>query len=76
MEKILIVEDDNKLRNFFKMFFERHKDTFEVIFAVDGEDAIEVLNQKYISLVVGPNREVRPQNQPRWEVSRNRQSHR
>jgi CheY-like chemotaxis protein len=34
------------------MYFEKHKDTFEVIFAGDGEEAIEVLNQKYISLVI------------------------
>jgi len=52
MEKVLIAEDDTKLRNFFRMYFERHKDTFEVIYAADGEEAIEVLNQKYISLVV------------------------
>jgi CheY-like chemotaxis protein len=52
MEKILIAEDDTKLRNFFRMYFEKHKDTFEVIFAGDGEEAIEVLNQKYISLVI------------------------
>jgi len=52
MEKILIAEDDIKLRNFFRMYFERHKDTFEVIFASDGEEALEILNQKYISLVI------------------------
>lgn len=52
MEKILIAEDDAKLRNFFRMYFEKHKDTFEVIFASDGEEAIEILNQKYISLVI------------------------
>ncbi|MEW6671286.1 MAG: response regulator [Thermodesulfobacteriota bacterium] len=52
MEKILIAEDDTKLRNFFRMYFEKHKDTFEVIFAGDGEEAIEVLKQKYISLVI------------------------
>lgn len=52
MEKILIAEDDAKLRNFLKMYFEKHKDTFEAIFAGDGEEAIEVLNQKYISLVI------------------------
>ena len=52
MEKILIAEDDTKLRNFFRMYFEKHKDTFEVIFAGDGEEAIEILNQKYISLVI------------------------
>jgi len=52
MEKVLIVEDDTKLRNFFRMYFERHKDTFEVLYASDGEEAIEVLKQKYISLVV------------------------
>lgn len=52
MEKILIAEDDAKLRNFFKIYFEKHKDTFEILFAGDGEEAIEVLNQKYISLVI------------------------
>ena len=52
MEKILIAEDDTKLRNFFRMYFEKYKETFEVIFAGDGEEAIEILNQKYISLVI------------------------
>jgi CheY-like chemotaxis protein len=34
------------------MYFEKHKESFEVIFAGDGEEAIEILNQKYISLVI------------------------
>ena len=50
MEKILIAEDDSKLQSFFKMYFEKHKDQFEVICAGDGEEAIDVLKQKYISL--------------------------
>jgi len=52
MEKILIAEDDTKIRNFFRMYFEKYKESFEVIFAGDGEEAIEILNQKYISLVI------------------------
>ena len=52
MEKILIAEDDTKLRNFFKMYFEKYKDSFEALFVENGEEAIELLNQKYISLVV------------------------
>ena len=34
------------------MYFEKHKDKFEVIYASDGEEAIDVLKQKYISLVI------------------------
>lgn len=52
MEKILIAEDDTKLRNFFRLYFEKYKESFEVIFAGDGEEAIEILNQKYIALVI------------------------
>jgi len=52
MEKILIADDDVTLRNFFKMYFEKNKDAFDVVFAGDGEEAIEVLNQKHISLVI------------------------
>jgi len=52
MEKILIAEDDSKLQNFYKMYFDKHKDSFEVIFAYNGEEAIEILNHKYISLVI------------------------
>ena len=52
MEKILIAEDDTKLQNFYKMYFDRHKESFEVKFAYNGEEAIEILNHKYISLVI------------------------
>ena len=52
MEKILIAEDDAKLQSFFRMYFEKHKDKFEVIYASDGEEAIDVIKQKYISLVI------------------------
>ena len=52
MEKILIAEDNPKLQNFYQRYFDKHKDSFEVISAYNGEEAIEVLNQKYISLVV------------------------
>jgi CheY-like chemotaxis protein len=52
MEKILIAEDDSKLQNFYKLYFDKHKESFEVIFAYNGEEAIEILNHKYISLVV------------------------
>jgi len=52
MEKILIAEDDSKLQSFFRMYFEKYKDEFEVIYAGDGEEAIEILKQKYISLMV------------------------
>jgi len=52
MDRILLVEDDAKLRSFLRMYLEKQKDTFEVVFAADGEEAIGVLNQKYISLVI------------------------
>lgn len=52
MEKILIAEDDVKLQSFFRMYFEKHKDRFEVIYANNGLEAIDVLNEKYVSLVI------------------------
>jgi len=52
MEKILIAEDDAKLKSFFKMYFKKHQEQFEVIYAGNGKEAIEILKQKYISLVI------------------------
>jgi CheY-like chemotaxis protein len=52
MEKVLIAEDDLKLQSFLQIRLQKHKDIFEVIFANDGEEAINILKQKYISLVV------------------------
>jgi len=52
MEKVLIAEDDLKLQNFLRIRWEKFKDTFEAIFVNNGEEAINVLKQKYISLVI------------------------
>lgn len=52
MEKVLIAEDDLKLQKFLQIQLQRYKDKFESIFVNNGEEAIKVLKQKYISLMV------------------------
>jgi len=52
MDKILIVDDDRILRTFIRKRLQKYNDRFEIILANDGEEAIEVLKQKYISLLV------------------------
>ncbi|MFC1516718.1 response regulator, partial [Thermodesulfobacteriota bacterium] len=52
MEKVLIAEDDLKLQKFLEIQMKKYKDQFEVLFANNGEEAIEILKQKYISLLV------------------------
>jgi len=52
MEKILVAEDDLKLQNFIQIRWKKYKDIFEAVFVSNGEEAINVLKQKYISLVV------------------------
>ena len=52
MEKVLIAEDDPKLQKFLQIQLKKHKDQFEVLFASNGEEAIKILKQKYISLLV------------------------
>jgi CheY-like chemotaxis protein len=52
LEKVLIAEDDTVLRNFLYNRLKQHEDKFEVILASNGEEAIRVLEKKYISLLV------------------------
>ncbi len=52
MDKILIVEDDLKLQKFLQTQLQKQKEEFEIITANNGEEAIKVLEQKYISLLV------------------------
>ncbi len=52
MDKVLIAEDDLKLQRFLHGRLEKYKDKFEVICADNGEEAIKILKQKYISLLV------------------------
>lgn len=52
MEKVLIAEDDLKLQKFLDIQMRKYKDQFEVLFASNGEEAIKILKQKYISLLV------------------------
>jgi len=52
MDKVLIVEDDLKLQKFLRTRLQKHKEEFEIILAYNGEEAIKVLEQKYISLLV------------------------
>jgi CheY-like chemotaxis protein len=52
MEKILIAEDDLKLQKFLQMQLQKYKDRFEIILVSNGEEAIKVLKQRYISLLV------------------------
>ena len=52
MNKILIAEDDLKLQKFLQARLKKYQNEFEVIFADNGEDAINVLKKKYISLLI------------------------
>lgn len=52
MDKVLIAEDDLALQRFLQIRLQKHKDKFAVIFADNGEEAIKILKQTYISLLV------------------------
>ncbi|MFC1516489.1 response regulator [Thermodesulfobacteriota bacterium] len=52
MDKVLIAEDDRILQSFLQRRLQKHQDKFEVIVVNNGEEAIEILKQKYISLLV------------------------
>jgi len=52
MEKVLIVDDDIMLQKFLEKRMQRHATKFETIHAFNGEEAIEILSQRYISLLV------------------------
>lgn len=52
MDKVLIAEDDLALQRFLQTRLQKYNDKFAVIFAENGEEAIRILKQTYISLLV------------------------
>jgi len=52
MEKVLIVDDDPVLQKFLGQRLETYANKFETIQAYDGKEAIDILSQRYISLLV------------------------
>jgi len=52
MDKILIVDDDYKVLRILRSRLQKYKDKFEVVLAYDGEEAMEVLQQNSISVVI------------------------
>jgi CheY-like chemotaxis protein len=52
MNKVLIVDDDLKFQRILRTTLQKYKDKFEIVFANDGAEAIKVLQQNSISVVV------------------------
>ena len=52
MDKVLIAEDDLALQRFLQIRLKKYNDKFVAIFADNGEEAIKILKQTYISLLV------------------------
>jgi CheY-like chemotaxis protein len=52
MDKVLIVDDDLKFQRILRARLQKHKDKFEIILANNGAEAIKVLQQNSISVVV------------------------
>lgn len=52
MDTVLIVDDSSMLLNYLEGAFAKYKDQFKVVFAKDGMDAIDVIKNKTISLIV------------------------
>jgi CheY-like chemotaxis protein len=52
MNQVLVVEDDADQMNRIIKILEKYRDTFMVLPARDGKDAIDILNQETVSLVV------------------------
>jgi len=52
MDKILVVDDDRILCTFIRKRLQKYNGRFEIILANDGMEAVEVLKQKYISLLI------------------------
>lgn len=52
MEKVLIVDDDRFVQKFLGHRLKKYANKFEMIQAYDGEEAIKILSQRYISLLV------------------------
>lgn len=52
MDKVLIAEDDLKFQRLLQTRLQKYKDRFEIVLANNGEEAINILEQRPISLVV------------------------
>ena len=52
MDKVLIVDDDELFLDIVKQGLQNYKSQFQVLTASDGDEAIEVLNREYISVLV------------------------
>jgi len=52
MDKVLIVDDDELFLDIIKQGLQHYKSQFKVLTAADGDEAIEVLNREYISVLV------------------------
>ncbi len=52
MNKVLIVDDDLKFQRLLMVSLQKYSNEFEIILANNGEEAISVLEQKTVSLVV------------------------
>jgi len=52
LRKVLVVDDDRILLNVIKKQFKKHEDYFDLLLASDGLEAVEVLKEHSISLVV------------------------
>ena len=52
MDTVLIVEDDKVLQGFLRTRLQKNKERMEIILADNGEEAIKILKQRDISLLV------------------------
>ncbi len=52
MDKVLIVDDDLKFQRILRARLQKYKDKFEILLANNGAEAIKVLQQNSISVVV------------------------
>ncbi len=52
MDKVLIVDDDLKFQRILRARLQKHKDKFEIILANNGAEAIKVMQQNTISVVI------------------------
>ena len=52
MNNVLIVDDEIVYLEFLKIGLQKYEDRFEVLTALDGEEAIEVLKREHISVLV------------------------
>ena len=52
VKKVLIVDDDPEILKYLKEGLSRHDETFSVLTAIDGLDALDQLKQDTVSIVV------------------------